>query len=133
MKTNGLSLAQILSLKKDIQQQLEQLRHDMQTEQEDQRVALTLVDSSEVCDRSEAAASTISNFASLTHISHLSQEIRECEHTLKRIDEGDYGFCEGCGDEVELNRLMAYPTATFCVACQFKEEQGRSANKVASF
>ena len=132
MKTSGLSLTQILSLKKDIQQQLEQLRHDMQTEQEDQRVALTLVDSSEMRDRGEASASTISNFASLSHINHLNQEIRECEHASKRIDEGDYGFCENCGDEVELNRLMAYPTATSCVACQFKAEQGRNTVTTAS-
>ncbi len=133
MKARGLSFAQVLNLRKDIQQQLEQLQQDVQAEQYDQRHGLRLVDSSEVRDRSEEAATNVANFASLTHISYLQQEIRDCELALQRIETGDYGICGVCNDDVELNRLTAYPMATLCLACQYKEEQRRTGRYVAAF
>ena len=42
---------------------------------------------------------------------------------LKRIDEGTFGECEECGEDIGQNRLLARPTATLCVSC--KEEQER--------
>ncbi|MDA0152293.1 TraR/DksA C4-type zinc finger protein [Vibrio sp. Makdt] len=40
---------------------------------------------------------------------------------------GDYGFCDGCGIEINLDRLNAYPTTTECVDCktisELKEKQ----------
>jgi DnaK suppressor protein len=41
--------------------------------------------------------------------------------TLKRIDDGRFGECLECGEDIEVRRLMARPTATHCVSC--KEEQ----------
>lgn len=40
---------------------------------------------------------------------------------LKMIDEGTYGICESCGEEIDIKRLMARPVATLCIKC--KEEQ----------
>ncbi len=40
---------------------------------------------------------------------------------LKKIDEGTYGVCESCGDDIDVKRLMARPVATLCIKC--KEEQ----------
>lgn len=40
---------------------------------------------------------------------------------LKRIEEGTYGVCESCGEDIDLKRLMARPVATLCIKC--KEEQ----------
>lgn len=36
---------------------------------------------------------------------------------LKRIDEGEYGFCTDCGDAVEPKRLAADPTIPLCLDC----------------
>ncbi|MCX7958302.1 MAG: TraR/DksA C4-type zinc finger protein [Deltaproteobacteria bacterium] len=40
---------------------------------------------------------------------------------LKMIDEGTYGVCESCGDDIDVKRPMARPVATLCIKC--KEEQ----------
>lgn len=40
---------------------------------------------------------------------------------LKRIEEGTYGVCESCGEDIDLRRLEARPVATLCIKC--KEEQ----------
>ena len=39
------------------------------------------------------------------------------EATLKRIDEGEFGFCDDCGDEIGQSRLMANPAITKCISC----------------
>ncbi len=49
--------------------------------------------------------------------------LKKLEEALRRIDEGTFGDCEECGEEIGHNRLLARPTATLCVAC--KEEQER--------
>ncbi|HEV57559.1 MAG TPA: TraR/DksA family transcriptional regulator [Phycisphaerales bacterium] len=36
---------------------------------------------------------------------------------LRRMDEGDYGWCVDCGEEIDLRRLRIDPAATRCVAC----------------
>ncbi|WP_432473999.1 TraR/DksA family transcriptional regulator [Amphritea sp. HPY] len=133
MKTRCLSITQVLHLKKDIQQQLEQLRQDLAAEQAAQRAELTLVDGSEFRDRAEAAVSAAANIANITHISQLGDEIRECEHALSRIASGEYGACEQCADEIELNRLTANPVATLCMSCQSKQEYVRNTGRAAAF
>ncbi len=47
--------------------------------------------------------------------------LKKLEEALKRIEERTFGECEECGEDIELRRLEARPTATLCVGC--KEEQ----------
>lgn len=44
-------------------------------------------------------------------------EIDEIRAALKRIDEGTYGTCARCGDEINQKRLEALPYATLCIQC----------------
>jgi len=37
---------------------------------------------------------------------------------LRRIDEGEFGFCLGCGNEISLARLDIDPAVTLCIDCQ---------------
>ncbi len=41
---------------------------------------------------------------------------------LMRIDEGDYGECEDCGNDIAEGRLAIDPSARLCVACASKRE-----------
>ncbi|MFG1488609.1 TraR/DksA family transcriptional regulator [Oceanospirillum sp. HFRX-1_2] len=43
--------------------------------------------------------------------------IEQIKSALKRIDEGEYGICEKCGDEIAPERLLILPESTFCVKC----------------
>ncbi|MDD5147693.1 MAG: TraR/DksA C4-type zinc finger protein [Candidatus Daviesbacteria bacterium] len=36
---------------------------------------------------------------------------------LQKIKNGTYGKCENCGKQIEIGRLLAMPTAQYCVAC----------------
>jgi RNA polymerase-binding protein DksA len=47
-------------------------------------------------------------------------EMAQIEKALARLNKGEYGVCEGCGDPITLKRLEALPYAARCVACERK-------------
>lgn len=44
-------------------------------------------------------------------------ELAEIDRALARLDAGEYGSCERCGDEIPAARLRVKPAATTCAAC----------------
>lgn len=45
------------------------------------------------------------------------------EKALRKIDDGSFGVCEDCGEEISVKRLEARPETTLCIRC--KEDQER--------
>lgn len=52
-----------------------------------------------------------------------SQLIKKVHNALDKLDDGIFGFCEDCGAEISLNRLMARPMADLCIHCKEKSER----------
>jgi DnaK suppressor protein len=48
--------------------------------------------------------------------------VEEIQAALGRIDDGNYGDCEVCGEPIDLARLEALPIARRCVRCQEEAE-----------
>ncbi|MDQ3261881.1 MAG: RNA polymerase-binding protein DksA [Burkholderiales bacterium] len=48
--------------------------------------------------------------------------IKKIDEIIAKIDAGEYGYCESCGVEIGLKRLLARPTATLCIDCKTLEE-----------
>ena len=48
----------------------------------------------------------------------------QIENALRRMDEGTYGRCANCGQNIAIARLEALPWARFCVDCQELAERG---------
>ncbi|MBK8811976.1 MAG: TraR/DksA C4-type zinc finger protein [Acidobacteria bacterium] len=46
---------------------------------------------------------------------NLNLEFVQVERALARLDAGDYGFCENCGDKIASNRLQAIPQTSFAL------------------
>ena len=51
-----------------------------------------------------------------------SKLIKKIKKTLKRIENGTFGICEKCGEDISLKRLKARPVTTQCIECKTKEE-----------
>ncbi len=49
--------------------------------------------------------------------------VSKIESALKRIDSGDYGYCEVTGEPISLKRLDARPIATMSVEAQERHEK----------
>jgi DnaK suppressor protein len=47
-----------------------------------------------------------------------SARLREIRTALERIDNGSFGICLNCEEDVGAKRLAAVPWAAFCIVCQ---------------
>ena len=47
----------------------------------------------------------------------LREHLADVEHALKKIDDGRYGICESCGQEIAESRLEAIPAGRLCMSC----------------
>jgi DnaK suppressor protein len=51
------------------------------------------------------------------------KKLQKIFEAIERIDEGEYGICEDCGDYINMKRLEVYPTTPWCIDCKTKKEQ----------
>ncbi len=48
--------------------------------------------------------------------------IKKVKKALQRIEDGAFGICETCGDDISVKRLKARPVTTQCIDCKTREE-----------
>ena len=48
--------------------------------------------------------------------------ILKIEEALERIENGSFGICDSCGEDIGEERLKARPVTTLCIECKKKEE-----------
>jgi DnaK suppressor protein len=48
--------------------------------------------------------------------------IRKIEQALADLENGVYGICQHCGEDIALKRLKANPVARYCIACKTEIE-----------
>ena len=58
-------------------------------------------------------------------IQKLSQELKEIDESLSKINAKTYGICEMCEEEISMARLRAKPTAKYCIVCREIIEKGK--------
>lgn len=51
------------------------------------------------------------------------EELVQIEAARERMNDGSYGECTDCGQEIDARRLMAQPTASRCAPCQERYER----------
>jgi DnaK suppressor protein len=51
-----------------------------------------------------------------------SKLIKKIKKALARIENGTFGICEKCGEDITKKRLIARPVTTQCIECKTKEE-----------
>lgn len=49
--------------------------------------------------------------------------LKQLDDALERIENGTYGICRVCGNEISIKRLEAVPTTTICFDCKVKEQR----------
>lgn len=57
--------------------------------------------------------------------------IAKIQDVLKRVDNGVYGVCELCGEDISEKRLEARPVTTSCIKCKEEEEAQEKLRKGA--
>lgn len=85
-----------------------------------------------VMDDADLSAIDLSEDISLKQLSTHRDILKKIEEALRKLDEGTYGICEMCGDEISEERLKILPFAIYCIHCQeqlemmekFESEEG---------
>ena len=57
------------------------------------------------------------------------EKIHSIDEALLRIDEGEYGICEECDEDIPLGRLKAMPFTRHCVKCKSDLEKLQAQTK----
>jgi DnaK suppressor protein len=52
--------------------------------------------------------------------------LRQIRHAFTRLDNGTYGVCARCEDDIAPKRIAAVPWAAFCIKCQEHLDQQKS-------
>jgi DnaK suppressor protein len=51
-----------------------------------------------------------------------SKLIDKIKEALERIENGTFGICEECGEQISVKRLRARPMTTLCIECKHEQE-----------
>jgi DnaK suppressor protein len=99
---------------------LSSLREQLESERARLRAQISTLDSGggtlsydeNFADSGQVAAELGENMALLNQ---LNEQLEEVEHALAKFDQGKYGLCERCGEQIAEARLEAIPATRFCV------------------
>lgn len=102
----------LLRQKKEVDQNLKRV------EEADPAATPHLAESSEPGTDSYIAEVHTKTVALKNQLVKMSGSIKK---TLSKIGKGEYGRCERCGKAIEVKRLLAMPTAEYCLSCSKKK------------
>ncbi|MBI5755300.1 MAG: TraR/DksA C4-type zinc finger protein [Nitrospirae bacterium] len=75
-----------------------------------------------VLDEGDKALSDLAAETGLTLVDLRKDMLEKIDHALAKLEEGTYGICDDCGNEINEQRLKAVPFAVYCVECKQKRE-----------
>lgn len=83
----------------------------------------------DVGDIYDEASSERERELSLTLGDRDRQKLIEIDEALQRLESGEYGVCESCGEKIATGRLKAQPFARLCISCKSEEERQEARQK----
>ncbi|MFL6414568.1 MAG: TraR/DksA family transcriptional regulator [Bryobacteraceae bacterium] len=110
-KTEMNKFKKILETKQD---ELEQIVRN--------RDAITIEKSADALDEVQHAAERELAIRNLDRESNLLRNVRSA---LRRIDDGSFGICLHCEEEISPKRIAAVPWAPFCIQCQEQADKNQ--------
>jgi DnaK suppressor protein len=73
-------------------------------------------------DSLDLAVSQSNRELSLRFANRERRMLNKIRHALERINEGEYGVCSACGDQIGYKRLSFRPVANLCIDCKTHQE-----------
>ena len=72
----------------------------------------------EVKDEADLAVTSMDSGREYQIYLRQKKELEEINEALKRIEQGTYGICEMCEEEIQEERLKIKPFAKYCIICR---------------
>jgi DnaK suppressor protein len=110
----------------ELKQMLEGRRRELQAQVQgkmrDVRTTGEVTKLSEVFDAVESSEADIQEDIELALIQMKAETLNKVDDALARLEQGTYGNCFECGDEIAEKRLRALPFAVRCKDCEAAKE-----------
>lgn len=88
------------------------------------------MDISDARDDADLASLNTSSFIGQALSVQQSKELFEIEYALRKIENGTYGICEMCEEEISIQRLKIKPHAKYCIICREIAEQTKNKRSI---
>lgn len=107
----------------ELKQMLEERRREIQAEVQGKMRGVREEGSwggklNEVLDAVESAEADIQDDIEFALVQMKSETLNKIDNALTRLEQGDYGYCFDCGEEIGEKRLRALPFAVRCKDCE---------------
>ncbi|HVR31535.1 MAG TPA: TraR/DksA C4-type zinc finger protein [Acidimicrobiia bacterium] len=119
----SLAKTTIKKFKAELEEERERLVNviaEHEKEMEAARNSETAADRSSDPENADAGSMRLEYAKELSIERNASDLLHKVEHALRRIESGDYGICEVCGEPIPVARLEVLSYATTCVTCASK-------------
>lgn len=144
MTTNGLSVAaaqqiaaalpvldgeeawtaeEVIEVRADLIAEIERMRRAV--EASDAELEQLMGESSDTSgkDPGDVSSTNFERDQELSMNANTRTLLEQNEAALRRLEAGQFGVCENCGDPIGKARMEVFPKATMCVACKQRAER----------
>ena len=123
MADNGMSRTRYSELKQMLDERRREIHAEVQGKMRGVREEGTWGGKlNEVLDAVESAEADIQEDLEFALVQMKSETLNKITDALARLEQGDYGYCFDCGEEIGEKRLRALPFAVRCKDCEEARE-----------
>ena len=116
----ALTEDQLAQLRQALESHLEQLQEQLSADLvTDDGLPVQEVETSPA----DKATNRLLNDLALDAAGHLATQLTAVRKALAKFEDGSYGMCEQCGNDIGFARLLARPEAPLCITCQSRLEK----------
>ena len=119
-------------LKKILEDRRREITTEVQGRMRDVRAEGTTAKLNEVFDAGESSEADIQEDIELALIQMKAETLQRINEALTRLDEGKYGYCFECGEEIAEPRLRALPFAVRCKDCEEAREMAEQRQRLVA-
>jgi len=129
---NEMNNSRYEDLKKILEDRRREITTEVQGRMRDVRAEGTTAKLNEVFDAGESSEADIQEDIELALIQMKAETLQRINEALARLEEGKYGYCFECGEEIAEQRLRALPFAVRCKDCEEAREIAEQRERLAA-
>jgi DnaK suppressor protein len=122
IKKDTMARQRYAELKQILEDRRRENLNEVQEKMRDVRAEGASGEGQGVLDAAEASEADIQDDIEFALIQMKSETLHKINEALARLDEGTFGYCFECGDEISERRLRALPFAVRCKDCEEERE-----------
>jgi DnaK suppressor protein len=80
------------------------------------------IDTDDLPDETDLAATEVNQALAFKLRDRERLLLSKIDQALSKIEDGSFGVCESCEEDIEIRRLEARPMSTLCISCKEIQE-----------